>query len=144
MKIWKLTGRVLTPMVVVRLYYFWKHRAFVSGRAEVDLVSTTKWGRGCIISAFSKVKINGPFVMGRRVHIASGTFIGVGPGEGLTVGDDVMISPNCAIITATYAFEKLDVPLHEQGTVTKPCASVTGPGSARTRWCWPVRSSATT
>ena len=32
MRIWKLTGRVLIPMFLVRLYYLVKHRAFVSGR----------------------------------------------------------------------------------------------------------------
>ena len=119
MKIWKLTGRVLTPMILVRLYYFFRHRAFISGRSEVDLASTTDWGPGCIVSAFTKVKINGPFVMGRRVHIGSGSFIGVGP-AGMTVGDDVLISPNCVIITGTYQFERLDVPLQDQGTVGKP------------------------
>lgn len=119
MRIWKLTGRVLIPMLLVRLYYLVKHRAFISSRAEVDLVSSTDWGTGCIISAFAKVKIRGPFVMGRRVHIASGSFIGVGP-SGMTVGDDAMISPNCTILTGSYRFDRLGVPLQEQGTVGKP------------------------
>ena len=117
-KLWKLARRVLIPMVVVRLYYFWKHRAVVSGRAEVDLASTTTWGRGCYIAAFSKVKITGPFVMGERVQIAAGCFIGAGR-AGLTMGDDVLIGPNCAIMTGTYIFDQLNVPLQEQGTVSK-------------------------
>jgi acetyltransferase-like isoleucine patch superfamily enzyme len=114
----KLVLRVLTPMVVVRLYYFWKHRAIISGKAEVDLASSTSWGKGCIISAFTKVKISGPFVLGQRVQIATGCFLGAGP-AGLTLGDDVLIGPNCAIFTGTYVFDRLGVPLQEQGTVSK-------------------------
>jgi acetyltransferase-like isoleucine patch superfamily enzyme len=117
-KLWKLVRRVLTPMVVVRLYYFLKHGAAVSGRAEVDLASSTSWGKGCIISAFTKVKINGPFVMGKRVQISTGCFIGAGK-AGLTFGDDVLVGPNCVIMTSSYVFDRLDVPLQEQGTTIK-------------------------
>jgi len=117
-KLSKVIRRVLTPMIIVRLYYFWKHRAVVSGKAEVDLASSTSWGKGCIISAFTKVKISGPFVMGRRVQISTGCFIGAGPG-GLTFGDDVLVGPNCAIMTGSYLFDRLDVPLQEQGSTSK-------------------------
>jgi acetyltransferase-like isoleucine patch superfamily enzyme len=117
-KTWKLVRRVLTPMIVVRIYYFWKHRAVVSQKAEVDLAPSTSWGKGCVISAFTKVKISGPFIMGRRVQISTGCFIGAGA-AGLTMGDDVLISPNCTILTGTYLFDQLDVPLQEQGTISK-------------------------
>jgi acetyltransferase-like isoleucine patch superfamily enzyme len=117
-QMWKLLRRALIPMVVVRLYYFWKHGAVISAKAEVDLAPSTSWGKGCVISAFTKVKISGPFVMGRRVHIATGCFLGAGP-AGLTVGDDVLISPNCSILTGTYVIDRLDVPLQEQGTTSK-------------------------
>jgi acetyltransferase-like isoleucine patch superfamily enzyme len=118
-KIWKLTRRALTPMVVVRLYYFLKHRAVISSKAEVDLADSTAWGKGCVISAFTKVKISGPFVMGRRCQISTGCFLGAGE-AGLTLGDDVLVSPNCAILTGTYLFDRLDVPLQDQGTESKP------------------------
>lgn len=114
----KLVRRMLTPMIVVRLYYFWKHGAVVSGKAEVDLAPSTVWGKGCVISAFTKMKISGPFVMGKRVQIATGCFIGAGP-AGLTLGDDVLISPHCTILTGTYLFDRLDVPLQDQGTISK-------------------------
>jgi acetyltransferase-like isoleucine patch superfamily enzyme len=117
-KMWKLVRRALTPMIVVRIYYFWKHGAVVSGKAEVDFASSTSWGKGCVISAFTKVKISGPFVMGRRVQISTGCFVGAGR-AGLTLGDDVLISPNCTILTGTYQFDRLDVPLQEQGTISK-------------------------
>lgn len=117
-RMWKLVRRALTPMIIVRLYYLWKHGAVVSGKAEVDLASSTSWGKGCVISAFTKVKISGPFLMGRRVQISTGCFVGAGP-AGLTLGDDVLISPNCTILTGTYQFDRLDVPLQEQGTISK-------------------------
>lgn len=114
----KLVRRALTPMVIVRLYYYFRHRAIISSKAEVDLAGTTSWGEGCVISAFTKVKINGPFVMGRRCQIATGCFVGVGTG-GLTLGDDVLVSPNCSILTGTYRYDRLDVPLQDQGTESK-------------------------
>jgi acetyltransferase-like isoleucine patch superfamily enzyme len=116
--IWKLARRALTPMVLVRLYYFFKHRAVISSKAEVDLADTTAWGTGCVISAFTKVKIGGPFVMGRHCQIATGCFLGAGE-AGLTLGDDVLVSPNCTILTGTYLFDRLGVPLQEQGTESK-------------------------
>lgn len=56
--------------------------------------------------------------MGRRVQISTGCFVGAGP-AGLTLGDDVLISPSCTILTGTYQFERLDVPLQQQGTISK-------------------------
>jgi virginiamycin A acetyltransferase len=106
------------PMWVVQCYYFIKHRALVSGKAEVDLAPTTSWGKGCTISAFTKVKIAGPFVMGRQVQIATGCFIAASE-AGLTIGDDVLISPNCTILTSNYRFDRLGQPLPEQGAVSK-------------------------
>lgn len=115
---WRLVRRALVPMVLVQLYYFLKHRAILSGKAEVDLAPSTSWGKGCVISAFTKIKITGPFVMGRRVQISTGCFIGAGA-SGLTLGDDVLIGPNCTVVTGNYRFDKLDVPLPEQGSVGK-------------------------
>jgi acetyltransferase-like isoleucine patch superfamily enzyme len=64
------------------------------------------------------VKISGRFVMGSRVQIGTNCFVGAGAG-GLVVGDDVLISPNCSILTGTYHFDRLDTPLQDQGTVSK-------------------------
>ena len=105
-------------MVLVRAYYFLKHRTIISSKAEVDLADSTTWGKGCVISAFTKVKITGPFVMGRRCQVGSGCFLGAGE-AGLTLGDDVLVSPNCTILTGTYQFDRLEIPLQEQGSVSK-------------------------
>jgi virginiamycin A acetyltransferase len=106
------------PQFVAQLYYLWKHRAFVSGKAEVEIAAGTQWGRGCVIGAFTKVKVAGPFRMGERVQIATNCFIASGAG-GLEIGNDVLISPNCTIITANYKFDRLDLPLQAQGTTSK-------------------------
>jgi acetyltransferase-like isoleucine patch superfamily enzyme len=50
--------------------------------------------------------------------VSTGCFIGAGV-AGLTMGDDVLISPNCTILTGTYLFDRLDVPLQDQGTISK-------------------------
>lgn len=106
------------PQFVAQLYYFWKHRAYLSGKAEVEIADTTDWQPGCVVGAFTKIKISGRFVMGRRVQIGSNCFIGAG-GEGLILGDDVLVSPNCTILTSNYKYDRLDLPLPEQGTVSK-------------------------
>lgn len=114
---WKLVRRVLTPMPVVKLYYYWKYGARVSGRAEVDLTVEARWGEGCVVDAYTKIKIPGPFTMGRRVRIGSGCFIDSG-WAGLTIGDDVEIGPNCTVVNVSYRFDRLDQALQDQGLVT--------------------------
>ncbi|HEX2220254.1 MAG TPA: DapH/DapD/GlmU-related protein [Gemmatimonadales bacterium] len=114
---WRVVRRVLTPTPVVQLYYYWKHGAVISAKAEVELVGGTTWGRDCVISAYTKIKIPGPLTLGDRVHIGTGCFIDSG-WAGLAIGDDVEIGPNCTIVGVTYRFDSLDVPLAEQGLVT--------------------------
>jgi acetyltransferase-like isoleucine patch superfamily enzyme len=113
-RVGRLLRRFAVPGFVVRLIYFWRFRALVSPRAEVEWAPGVDWGRGCVVSSFTKIKINGPFRLGRRVHIASGCFIEVSAG-GLTVGDDVLVGPNCSILTSKYVYDRVDLPLHLQG-----------------------------
>ena len=115
---WTLIRRVLTPMPLVQLYYYWKFRARISGRAEVDLSPAAAWGEGCVISAYTKVKIPGPFTMGRGVRIGTGCFVDSG-WAGLAIGDQVEVGPNCTIVTVSYRFDRVDQPLQDQGLVTQ-------------------------
>ncbi len=75
---WFLVRRVPTPMWVVQLYYYWKHRALISRRAEVDLSGSPAWGPGCVISAFTKVKIRAPL-------------------DGADIGDDALVSAGAVV-----------------------------------------------
>ena len=115
---WTLVRRVLTPMPVVQLYYYWRFGARISRRAEVDLAAAAVWGPDCVISAYTKIKIPGPFAMGRGVRVGSGCFIDSG-WAGLTIGDDVEIGPNSSIVNVSYRFDRLDQPLQDQGLVTQ-------------------------
>ena len=93
-------------------------RTLVSGRAEVELSPNARWGPGCVISSFVKIKITGPFHMGRGVQIACGCFLGASR-EGLFIGDDTLIGPNCSILTSTLNYERVGVPLKDQGTTPR-------------------------
>jgi acetyltransferase-like isoleucine patch superfamily enzyme len=115
---WTMVRRVLTPMPVVQLYYYWKFRARISRRAEVELSPAASWGPDCVIAAYTKVKIPGPFTMGRGVRIASGCFVDSG-WAGLTIGDDTEIGPNCTVVAVSYRTDRLDQPLADQGLVTQ-------------------------
>lgn len=115
---WTLVRRVLTPTPLVQLYYYWKFGTRISGRAEVDLTTAAVWGPGCAIGPYTKVKIPGPFTMGRGVQVGSGCFIDSG-WAGLSIGDDVEIGPNCSIVNVTYRFDRLDQPLQDQGFTTQ-------------------------
>lgn len=113
---WRVLKRAVTPQIIAQLYYFLKHGALISGKAQVEVASSTEWGRGCVIGPFTTVKIGGRFVMGQRVQIGSNCFIG---GAGLTIGDDVLVSPNCTILTGNYRYDRLEVPLQQQGTISQ-------------------------
>lgn len=115
---WRLARRTLTPMVLVRLHARWKHAVHIERGAEVELSGSASWGAGCHISSFTKIKIPGPFTMGRRVHIGSGCFLDAGFG-GLHLGDDVVVGSGCTIVAVTYRFDRLGVPLPEQGVVSR-------------------------
>lgn len=114
-KKWKVLRRYLVPAFFVQWVYYWRFGALVSGRAEVELSRTAQWGPGCVISSFVKIKITGPFQLGRGVQIASGCFIAASI-EGLYIGDDVLIGPNCCILTSHLNYDQLGVPLKDQGT----------------------------
>jgi acetyltransferase-like isoleucine patch superfamily enzyme len=115
----KLVQRFLLPSSVISLIYAFRFRAMVSPRAEVELSPLLKLGRGIRISAFTKIKASdGPMTIGTRVSIGSGCFIHAGSG-GLTIGDDCLISPNTSIVGTNYCYDRLDLPIREQGETSK-------------------------
>jgi acetyltransferase-like isoleucine patch superfamily enzyme len=110
--------RFLLPGFVVQWIYLVRYRAFVSARAEVELSSLARLGKGTVIGSFTKVKVKGPFVTGRRVHVGPNCFLEAGEG-GLEIGDDVMIGPSCTFVTTAFNYGKVGVPLPQQGHVSK-------------------------
>lgn len=115
----KLVQRFLLPSFVISLIYAFRFRAMVSPRAEVELSPLLKLGKGTQISSFTKIKASdGPLTIGARVSIGSGCFIHAGS-AGLSIGDDSLISPNVSIIGSNYRYDRLDVPIQQQGVITK-------------------------
>jgi acetyltransferase-like isoleucine patch superfamily enzyme len=105
--------RYLTPQLLSRLYYRWRFGTRISPRAEVAASRHVRFGRGCEVAAYTTIKATGPLEAGDRVRIGPGCLIGAG-GPGLRIGDDVEIEAGCTIVTGTYTFARLDLPLHEQ------------------------------
>jgi acetyltransferase-like isoleucine patch superfamily enzyme len=114
----RFAKRFLIPHIAVQLLYYLRHRVIIGPRAEVEYSPLARWGRHCVISSFSQVKMEALFIMGRRVHIAAGCYVGVGAGE-LHMGDDVLIGPNCTIVAGNYVYSRVDVPLYQQGHTSK-------------------------
>jgi acetyltransferase-like isoleucine patch superfamily enzyme len=111
----KLAQRFLLPSFVISIIYGFRFGAMVSPRAEVELSPLLKLGRGVRISAFTKIKASdGPMTIGARVSIGSGCFIQTGTG-GVTIGNDSLISPNTSIVGSNYRYDRLDLPIQQQG-----------------------------
>ena len=111
--------RILTPGWVVTLYYFYKFRAKFSPKAEIEISDNLKVGRGCVIASFTKIKASdGPLVMGDRCGIATNCFVASGE-NGIEIDDNFLCGPNVVITASNYAYDKVDVPIEEQGTTSK-------------------------
>lgn len=111
----RFARRFLMPAPVVSLLVWWRHRAMISTRAEVEWSPNLQLGAGTIVSSFTKIKTSdGVFRTGRKCGFATGCFIATGPG-GIELGDHVVCGPNVAIVGVNYRYAELEVPFEEQG-----------------------------
>ena len=111
--------RFLTPRVVVSFVYWWRYRAKVSFRAEVDLTDNIEFGPACVVSSFTKMKASvGPIRLGAHVQIATHCFLDTGP-AGITIGDYSMIGPLTCIVGVNYSYARLDRPIAVQPKTSK-------------------------
>ncbi|MCJ7526074.1 MAG: acyltransferase [Candidatus Aminicenantes bacterium] len=107
--------RFLVPRWGISLYYFLRFHCKVSARAEVELSPFLKIGRGSEIGSFTKIKASfGPLHIGKNCFIGAGCFIAAHQG-GVIIGDDCLISPNVTILSSNYNYQRLDVPIGQQG-----------------------------
>lgn len=107
--------RFLVPGFVVSLYALLRFRSAVSARAEVELSPHLRLGRKNTVSSFTKIKAtDGPFVTGERCGFGTGCFIASSEG-GIELGDNVICGPNVVIIASNYRYDRVDVPLEDQG-----------------------------
>jgi acetyltransferase-like isoleucine patch superfamily enzyme len=115
----QLLTRFLIPRVGISLYYFLRFRARVSPRAEVELTPNIRFGPGCIVSSFSKIKTPaGRIVVGERSGFAAGCFLSTGEG-GIHLGKNVICGPHVTIVANNYVFDDLEVPLEDQGATSR-------------------------
>lgn len=110
--------QLLLPGLFVTVYAMFKYRALISPRAEVDINRNLSIGRGSVVSAFAKIKANGPLTIGRNVSIGSGCFISADAG-GVEIGDYCMIGANSCVIGNNYSYRSLDVPICNQEKTSK-------------------------
>jgi len=110
---------MLTPSFVVTGYYLLKYGAKVSPRAEVDLSKNLRFGKGCTISSYTKIKaIDGPVTFGNRAGVAIGCFIAAGE-AGIKIGENFVCGANVNIVATNYNHSELDVHLEDQGSSSK-------------------------
>ena len=110
-----IARRFLVPRSFVTLYGIARWRANISTRAEVELAPTLRLGRGTTISSFTKIKVtDGPLITGRQCGFGTGCFVATGS-AGIEVGDHVIFGPNVSLVGVNYRYERLEVPLEEQG-----------------------------
>ncbi len=93
--------------------------ACISPFADID-VSTrgTRIHVGCdsVIDAFVKIKCAGgsnDVFIGQRCFINSGTVMYTG--NGIRIGDDVLIAANCTFAPVNHAYQSREVSIREQG-----------------------------
>ena len=115
MKLSVLIRRFLVPAPVVSVLCYTRFKARVSPRAEVELSPNLTLGEGTQIASFCKVKASdGRLDIGRNTHIATGSFL-AGMSGGLTIGNDVLIGPNCTILSNNYVYDDISRPTRVQG-----------------------------
>ena len=118
-RIKQIFRRFLVPAIVVSGYSYLKWRVGISPRAEVELSPNLQLGRGTVVGSFAKIKTtDGPLVTGVRCSFATGCFVDPGS-SGIRMGNNVLIGPNVTIVAVNYRYSRLDLPLPEQGVISK-------------------------
>ncbi len=72
-------------------------------------------GENCMVDSFVKMKFSGGvanIVFGRNCYVNSGTVIY--NGNGVTVGDNVLIAANCTLAPVNHEFRSKDKTIYEQ------------------------------
>lgn len=119
MDLGKVIRRFLVPAPAVTFYYLLKSGAKVSPKAEVELSQYLEIGDKSVVSSFTKIKASdGPLKIGSQVSISTGCFISSHYG-GVEIGDHCLIGPNVSIVGNNYHYDQIEIPLEEQGVVSK-------------------------
>ncbi len=93
--------------------------AQISPLAAIDISSRgtdTVVGAHSVIDAFVRIKHvggSGHIRIGKNCHINSGCVLY--SGNGINLGDDVLIGPNCSLVPVNHATDRHDVSIRLQG-----------------------------
>lgn len=118
-RIGKVLRRFLVPRVVVSLYYLARFGARISPRAEVEISPNLRFGRGAVVSSFTKIKATeGTITIGERCGFAAGCFVSAGE-KGVVIGDGFICGPNVVIVSSNYNHHETGVHLEDQGRTSK-------------------------
>jgi acetyltransferase-like isoleucine patch superfamily enzyme len=113
-----IARRFLVPGIVVSAYYAVRSGAFISHRAEVEASPNLSLGRGVRIGSFVKIKATeGRVSIGDRTRVECGCLI-AGHVHGIEIGPDCVIGPNVVIVGVNYRYDRLDLPMRNQGLVS--------------------------
>lgn len=119
MSITRTLRRIALPAWIVSVLCLWRYAAKVSPRAEVELTANLRLGRGCVIGSYTKIKTSdGPLDVGEGVAIGNHCFISSHEG-GVAIGDHTMIGPGAYVVGNNYRYDRLDIPISQQPTISK-------------------------
>lgn len=111
--------RFLIPSPLITAACWFRYRALVSPRSEVELTDNLKLGRGSKIGSFCKVKsADGPLRVGDNVELGTGSFVSAGE-AGVHIGDGTLVGPNASIVGNDYRYDRADLPIGEQEKVSR-------------------------
>jgi len=106
--------RHVVPSLVVSLLHYWKARALVSPRAQVQWNPDISLGRGTVVKAFAVIQTSGGIVsFGRECAISSFVHISAGSGD-IVAGDFVRIAASCTFVGSTKEVHAKDVLIKDQ------------------------------
>jgi acetyltransferase-like isoleucine patch superfamily enzyme len=111
--------RFFVPGFVVTGWAYFRWRALVSPRSEVELSRHLVLGRRTVVSSFVKIKAtDGPVTCGADCGIATGCFLDGGT-AGLRLGNHVTVGPNVVMVAVNYRYDQLEVPVEQQGRTSQ-------------------------
>jgi len=86
----------------------------LDGRGETN--EGIRMGDDVVLGERASIRCkDGDVVVGKRVGIGSSTHLGALGGNRLVLEDDVMIGPHAYLGGVSYHFDRLDIPIREQG-----------------------------
>lgn len=111
--------RFFVPQLITNIYYLFRYRCLISGKAEVELSGNIRFGKWVTISSFTKLKATeGPLVIGTASGFATSCFVAASSG-GIHIGNDCLFGPNVNIVASNYRTDRLDIPFKDQGSSSK-------------------------